>query len=92
VVGMEETAGDDVLIAISSERVFFTSCRSASYCLLSPYCLSETSLRRRCDLSTQLSSRIISLGSTQPLTEMNIRNLLWGKGRPARKADYLTVI
>jgi hypothetical protein len=31
-------------------------------------------------------------GSTQPLTEMSIRNLLAGKGRPARKADNLTAI
>jgi hypothetical protein len=29
----------------------------------------------------------MALGSTQPLTEMNIRNLPRGKGRPARKAD-----
>jgi hypothetical protein len=34
----------------------------------------------------------MTLGSTQPLTETNTRNLLEGKGRPARKADNLTVI
>jgi hypothetical protein len=31
-------------------------------------------------------------GSTQPLTEMNSRNLPVGKGWPARKADNLTAI
>jgi hypothetical protein len=34
----------------------------------------------------------MALGSTQPLTEMNTRNLPEGKGRPARKADNLTDI
>jgi hypothetical protein len=34
----------------------------------------------------------MALGSTQPLTEMSTRNILGGKGRPARKADNLTVI
>jgi hypothetical protein len=34
----------------------------------------------------------MALESTQPLTEMNTRNLLGGKGRPARKADNLTAI
>jgi hypothetical protein len=38
------------------------------------------------------SSRIMTQGSTQPLTEMSIRNLPGGKGRPARKADNLTAI
>jgi hypothetical protein len=38
------------------------------------------------------SSRIMALGSTQPLTEMSTRNLPGGKGRPARKADNLTAI
>jgi hypothetical protein len=38
------------------------------------------------------SSRIMALGSTQPLTEMSIRNLSGGKGRPAHKADNLTAI
>jgi hypothetical protein len=38
------------------------------------------------------SSRIMALGSTWPLTEMRTRNLPWGKGRPARKADNLTVM
>jgi hypothetical protein len=32
------------------------------------------------------------LGSTQPLTEMSIRNIPGGKGRPVRKADNLTGI
>jgi hypothetical protein len=34
----------------------------------------------------------MTLGSTQPLTELNIRNLPGGKGRLARKADNLTAI
>jgi hypothetical protein len=34
----------------------------------------------------------MALESTQPLTEMSTRNLLVGKGRPARKADNLTAI
>jgi hypothetical protein len=38
------------------------------------------------------SSRTMALGSTQPLTEMSIRNLPEGKKRPARKADNLAVI
>jgi hypothetical protein len=38
------------------------------------------------------SSRIMALGSTKPLTEMSIRNLPGGKGRPARMADNLTAI
>jgi hypothetical protein len=33
----------------------------------------------------------MALESTQPLTEMSTRNLPGGKGRPARKADNLTV-
>jgi hypothetical protein len=33
-----------------------------------------------------------ALRSSQPLTEMSTRNLLGGKGRPARKAHYLTAI
>jgi hypothetical protein len=37
-------------------------------------------------------SRTMTLGSTQPLTEMRTRNLHGGKGRPARKADNLTSI
>jgi hypothetical protein len=37
-------------------------------------------------------SRVMSLGSTQPLTEMSIRNPPGGKGWPARKADNLTAI
>jgi hypothetical protein len=38
------------------------------------------------------SSRTMALGSTLPLTEMSTRNILGGKGRPARKAENLTVI
>jgi hypothetical protein len=38
------------------------------------------------------SRRNIALGSTQPLTEMSIRNLPGDKGQPARKADILTAI
>jgi hypothetical protein len=42
------------------------------------------------------SSRTMALGSTQPLTEMNTRNLPGGgeggKGRPARRADNFTAI
>jgi hypothetical protein len=34
----------------------------------------------------------MALGSTQPLTEISTRNLLGGKGQPARKADKLTAI
>jgi hypothetical protein len=34
----------------------------------------------------------MALGSTPPLTEMSTRNLPGGKGRPARKSDYLTAI
>jgi hypothetical protein len=39
-----------------------------------------------------LSSRTMALGSTQPLTEMNTRNLPGSKGRTVRKADNLAVI
>jgi hypothetical protein len=38
------------------------------------------------------SSRIMALGSIQPLTEMSTRNLPGGKGRPARSADNLAAI
>jgi hypothetical protein len=38
------------------------------------------------------SSRIMALVSTQPLTEMSIRNLPEGKKRPARRADNLAAI
>jgi hypothetical protein len=38
------------------------------------------------------SSRIMALGSTQPLTEMSTINLPGGKKRPARKADNLVAI
>jgi hypothetical protein len=33
----------------------------------------------------------MTLGSTQPLTEMSTRNLPGGKGRPARKADIIAI-
>jgi hypothetical protein len=33
----------------------------------------------------------MALGSTQPLTEMNTRNPLGGKGRPERKADLTAI-
>jgi hypothetical protein len=38
------------------------------------------------------SSRTVTLGPTQLITEMITRNVPRGKGRPARKADNLTVI
>jgi hypothetical protein len=34
----------------------------------------------------------MALGSTQPLTEMSIRNLRGGKKRPALRADNLAAI
>jgi hypothetical protein len=34
----------------------------------------------------------MALGSTQPLIELSTRNLLGGKGRPAREADNLATI
>jgi hypothetical protein len=34
----------------------------------------------------------MALGSTQPLTEVSVRNLPGGKGRPARKTDNLTAV
>jgi hypothetical protein len=34
----------------------------------------------------------MALESTQPLIEMSTRNILEGKGRPARKAKNLTAI
>jgi hypothetical protein len=34
----------------------------------------------------------MTLGSTQPLTEMSTRNLSGGGGRPAHKADNLTAL
>jgi hypothetical protein len=39
-----------------------------------------------------LPAALCPWGSTQALTEMSTRNLPGGKGRPARKADHLTVI
>jgi hypothetical protein len=39
-----------------------------------------------------LSSRIMALGSTQPLTEMSISNLPGGKKRPVRRADNIIAI
>jgi hypothetical protein len=41
---------------------------------------------------SNLSSCTMSLGSTEPLTEMSTRNLPEGKGGPARKTDNLTTI
>jgi hypothetical protein len=38
------------------------------------------------------SSRTMALGSTQPLTEMSIRNFSENKKRPARGADNLTAM
>jgi hypothetical protein len=38
------------------------------------------------------SSRTVALGLTQPLAEMNTKNLRAGKERPAHKADNLTAI
>jgi hypothetical protein len=38
------------------------------------------------------SSRTMAMGSAHPLTEMSIRNIPGGKGRPARVADNLTAI
>jgi hypothetical protein len=38
------------------------------------------------------SSRTMTLGSTQPLTEMSTRNLPGGKKRPARRTDNLAAI
>jgi hypothetical protein len=43
-------------------------------------------------ISPNPSSRTMALSSTQSLPEMSTRNLLGGKGRPAHKADNLTVI
>jgi hypothetical protein len=43
-------------------------------------------------LNCIINTEILVLGSTQPLTEMSTRNLLGGKGRPARKADNFTAI
>jgi hypothetical protein len=39
-----------------------------------------------------LSSRTMTLGSTQPLTEMSTKNLPGVKKRPARRADNLDAI
>jgi hypothetical protein len=38
------------------------------------------------------SSRTMTLGSTQPLTEMSTRNVPAGKKRPARTAENLSAI
>jgi hypothetical protein len=42
--------------------------------------------------SSNPSSRTMSLGSTQPLTELSTKNLSWDKGPPVRKADNSTDI
>jgi hypothetical protein len=39
-----------------------------------------------------LSSSTMALGSTQPLTEISIRNLPGGKKRPVRRVDNLAAI
>jgi hypothetical protein len=45
------------------------------------------------DFSIDLPSSLnMTLGSTQPLTEMSTKNLPGDKGRPAREADNLTAI
>ena len=36
------------------------------------------------------SGRTMTLGSTQPLTQMSTRNISWGLRRPVRRADNLT--
>jgi hypothetical protein len=41
---------------------------------------------------TNPSDRTVALGSTQPLTEICIRNLPGGKGQPMCKAANLTTI
>jgi hypothetical protein len=38
------------------------------------------------------SSRTMTLGFIQPLTEMSTRRYFWGKALPARRADNLTAI
>jgi hypothetical protein len=38
------------------------------------------------------SSRTVTLGSTQPLTEISTRNFAGSKKRPARRADKLAAI
>jgi hypothetical protein len=38
------------------------------------------------------SSRIMALGSTQPLTEVSTMNLPGGKGPPTRKVDSLNAM
>jgi hypothetical protein len=38
------------------------------------------------------SNRTMTVGSTQPLTEMSTRNFPRGKGRPERRAVNLTAI
>jgi hypothetical protein len=47
-------------------------------------------LMKSSDFSIDLIT--MALGSTQPLTEMSIRNLPEAKGRPACKADNLNAI
>jgi len=36
------------------------------------------------------SGRTMTLGLTQPLTEVSTRNISWGKRRPVRRADNIT--
>jgi hypothetical protein len=74
---------------------------SASKTLLNPSCLRSHEFVHitKCNPALTLrtswkypSRRTMSLGLTQPLTQMSTRNLPGGKGRPARKVDNLTVI
>jgi hypothetical protein len=37
------------------------------------------------------SIRTVTLGLSQPVTEMSTKKYLWGVARPARKADNLTI-
>jgi hypothetical protein len=43
-------------------------------------------------ISSNPSSRTMTLGSIQPLTEKSTTNFRGDKGRPARKADNFTAI
>jgi hypothetical protein len=45
-----------------------------------------------CNISSRTMALALALGWTQPLTEMSIRNLPGGKGRPAPKAHNLTAL
>jgi hypothetical protein len=43
-------------------------------------------------LNFSVNLNLAALGSTQPLTEINIKNLLEGKGWPTRETDNFTAI